>query len=288
MWPAWLVWVALGVALGAAPLGPLGLVPATLRGERSASLAIGLACLVAIGLGCAWVSLAATRAEPRSRSRPVRSHGRRRMSATVAAIVLLARRGDLRVATLGAAVFGLAGAALGVASAAPAPAPFLLGTTTALLGSLLCPLVVGGVLADGRWLWRSAPVERSAVARAFALASTVAAALPVAVVACVAAVASGAKPGILGILAALVTVGTCLALLAGALVPWRGAGAGDQMTTIAAFAAIAIAVSLGVGLAAPRIVSVGIPDAIVVVAICVAAGAAALAAIDRLVGTGGG
>ena len=81
--------------------------------------------------------------------------------------------GDLRLATLGATVFGLAGAALAAATDAPPPAPFLLGTTTALLGSLLCPLVVGGALDDGRWLWRSAPVRNGAIARSFALSSTV-------------------------------------------------------------------------------------------------------------------
>ena len=52
----------------------------------------------------------------------------------------------MRLATLGAAAFGLAGVALAAAGDAPSPAPFLLGATTALLGSVLCPLVVGGVL----------------------------------------------------------------------------------------------------------------------------------------------
>ena len=69
---------------------------------------------------------------------------------------------------------------------------------------------------------------------------------------------------IVGIVAALVVVGSCVALLAGALLPWRGTGAGDQLTTIAAFAAIAIAASLAVGLVAPRLVSLGVPDAVVV------------------------
>ncbi len=92
---------------------------------------------------------------------------------------------------------------------------------------------------------------------------------------------------IVGIVAALVVAGSCVALLAGALLPWRGAGAGDQMTTIAAFAAIAIAASLVVGLVAPRLVSLGVPDPVVVVAICVVFLAAALAALDRRLGAGG-
>jgi hypothetical protein len=204
----------------------------------------------------------------------------------MAAAVLLARRADLRVAMLGAALFGVAGSALAGATGAPPPASFLLGTTTALLGSLLCPLVVGGVLGDGRWLWRSAPVSSGAIARSFALASTLAAALPVAVVGSFAAIASGAGAGIVGIVGALVVAGSCVALLAGALLPWRGTGAGDQMTTIAAFAAIAISVSLSVGLVAPRLVSLGVPDPVVVVAICMVFLAVALTALDRRLGAG--
>ncbi len=282
-----LSWLALGLALGAAALGPLAAVPVALRGERSAWLALGVSALAGLGLGCAWVALAATRAEPRSRPRAMRRVGRRRMPAPVAATVLLSRRGDLRLATVGATVFGLAGAAVGAAGAVPSPAPFLLGSTTALLGSLLCPLVVGGVLVDGRWLWQSAPVGRSAVARAFAVVSTVAAALPVAVVGCAATVISGTKPGTLGVVAVLVIVGSGLAVLAGAMVPWRSGRAGDQMTTIAAFAAIAIAASLVVGFAAPRLVAAGIPDAVVIIAIGVAAAATALAALDRRLGAVG-
>ena len=178
-------------SLGAAALGPLGLVPSALRGAGSPWLAVGASGGMGIGLAAAWVGLAAGRAEPRSRRPAAGRSGRRRLPASVAASVLLARRSDLRLATLGASAFGLAGVALAAAGDAPPPAPFLLGTTTALLGSLLCPLVVGGVLDDGRWLWRCAPVRSGAIARSFALASTGAAALPVAVVGGVAAVVSG-------------------------------------------------------------------------------------------------
>ena len=274
-------WVVVGLAFGAGPLGPLALVPPALRGAGSPWLALGMSSSVGIGLSAAWVVLAATRAEPRSRCRGVGRSSRRRLPAPIAAVVLLARRTDLRLATLGAGLFGLAGSALAAATGAPPPASFLLGTTTALLGSLLCPLVVGGVLDGGRWLWRGAPVPSGAIARSFALASTLAAALPVAAVGSVAAVASGARAGIAGVVAALVVAGSCVALLAGALLPWRGTGAGDQMTTIAAFAAIAIAASLAVGLIAPRLVSLGVPDAAVVVAICALLLAGAVAALDR-------
>jgi len=280
-------WLVVGLACGALPLGPLALVPSALRDMGSPWLALGMSSGVGAGLSAAWVALAATRAEPRCRRRGVARPGQRRLPAPIAAAVLLARRTDLRLATLGAALFGLAGSVLAAASGAPPPASFLLGATTALLGSLLCPLVVGGVLDDGRWLWRGAPISDGAIVRSFALASAVGAVLPVAVVGSVAAIASGAGVRIVGIVAALVVAGSCVALLAGALLPWRSTGGGDQLTTIAAFAAIAIAASLAVGLVAPRLVSLGVPDPVVVVAICVVALAAALTALERRLGAGG-
>ena len=188
-------WLAVGLALGSAPLGPLAVVSAALRDAGSPWVALVVSCAVGVALAAGWVLLAATRPVPRSRRRAVGRSARRRLPAPIAAVVLLARRGDLRLATVGATLFGLAGAALAAATDAPPPAPFLLGTTTALLGSLLCPLVVGGMLDDGRWLWRSAPVRSGAIARSFALASTAAAAVPVAVVGGVALAASGGGAG---------------------------------------------------------------------------------------------
>ena len=44
--------------------------------------------------------------------------------------------------------------------------------------SLLCPLVVGGVLADGRWLWRGAPVADRVVGGAAGLVGCLGAAAP--------------------------------------------------------------------------------------------------------------
>ena len=61
--------VVVGLAFGAGPLGPLALVPPALRGAGSPWLALGMSSSVGIGLSAAWVVLAATRAEPRSRCR---------------------------------------------------------------------------------------------------------------------------------------------------------------------------------------------------------------------------
>jgi hypothetical protein len=202
--------------------------------------------------------------------------------------LLLTRRSDVRLATAGAAVFGLAGTGLAVLAAAPPPSPFLLGTTTALLGALLCPLAIGGVLADGRWLWRTAPAGPYLVSRRGAVVGGVGAAVPVAVVGGCAVTGSGAGLNTVGIVAALVVVGSGLALLAGSVVPLRRSGAGDQLTTFAAFAALAVAASLVTGVTAPRLVSIGAPDVLVVclvAAVAVSSGLAGLrfrlGAVDR-------
>ena len=281
-----LAWAVTGVAFGAAPLGPFAPVGAALRGSGSAWLALAVACGTAVALALAWVPLAATRPEKRSRTarsarRLVRG-GRLPIPAAVA--VLLTRRDDVRLATIGALGFGAAGIAIAAAAAAPAPAPFLLATTTALLGSVLCSLAMCGILLHGRWLWIGGPGDRRVIGLAACLVALAGSAFPVTVVGAGAMVASGAPRSAVGVVAAVVIVGSAVALLAGALVPWSGEGVGDQLTTFAALAAIAIATSLAVGLAAPRLVSLGLPDAVVVVLVCGASMGAALQALSRRLG----
>ena len=83
-----------------------------------------------------------------------------------------------------------------------------------------------------------------------------------------------------GTVALVSVVAADVAVVAGALVPWRG-GAGDQLTSFAAFGLIAVATSLGVGLVAPRAVALGAPDPVVAVVLCGAAGAGAVEALRR-------
>jgi hypothetical protein len=281
-----LAWGVTGAALGVAPLGPLAPVGAALRGSGSAWLALAAACGAASALALAWATLAATRPESRvRRSRPARRLVRGgRFAAPAAVAVLLLRRDDVRLATAGALGFGAAGIGIAAASAAPAPAPFLLATTTALLGSILCSLAVCGLVLNGRWLWLGGPGDRRAIGLAACLVGLTGSSAPVAVVGTCAMVVSGTSWGAVGVVAAVVIVGSATALLAGALVPWSSAGVGDQLTTFAALAAIAIATSLAVGLVAPRLVSLGLPDALVVVLVCGASMGAALHAVGRRLG----
>ncbi len=281
-----LAWAAIGTSLGAGPLGPFAPVATALRGSGSSVLALALAGGVAVALALSWVELAATRVEPRAR-RP-RRVGRfvpaGQLPVPTALAALLARRSDVRLAAAGAVGFGATGIAIAIVEGAPSPSAFLLATTTALLGAVLCPLALGGLLLDGSWLWRAGPRDRRVIVGAAGLAGLVGSALPVALVGCVAAIVSGVSWSALGIVTAFVVVGSAAALLAGCIVPWRGEGVGDQFATFAAFAGIVIATSLLVGLAAPRLVSLGLPDIVVVALVCGASAGVALHALGRRLG----
>jgi len=285
-----LAWALTGLASGAAALGPLAPVGAALRGSQSAWFALAAACGAAAALALAWFPLAATRPEKRSRTaRPARALVRgERFRVPVAVAVLLTRRDDVRLATVGALGFGAAGIVIAGAAAAPAPTPFLLATTTALLGSILCSLAVCGVLLPGRWLWLGGPGDGRVISLAGCLVGLTGSAFPVAILGVGAMVASGASWSAVGAVAAFVIVGSAAALLAGAAVPWRADEVGDQLTTFAAFGAVAIAMSLTVALVAPRLVSLGLPDPVVIVFVCGVSMGAALDALGRRLGGASG
>lgn len=282
-----LVWAGTGAALGAsssaAVLGPLAPVGTALRGSTAAPIALTVSCLALVALGLGWLPLAATR--PEKRSRNARSTRRivrgRRFSAPAAMAVLLTRRDDVRLSIAGALGFGAAGIAIARATAAPAPTPFLFGTTTALLGSILCSLAMCGVLLRGRWLWMGGPVDRHVIGLAACIIGLTGTALPVAVVGAGARVTSGGSGSAVGVVAGIVIVSSATALVAGALVPWTSEGVGDQLTTFAALAALAIAASITAGVVGPRLVARGLPDAIVVILVCGTSIVAALHALDR-------
>ena len=283
-----LAWSGLGRVFGVTPLGPAAPVASALTGDASPVLAIGAPAGAAFGLSVAWVLLAAARPERRTRRARRQTRLVRAGFAAIPAAVsaLLVRRDDVRLACAGAVVFGAAGVALATIAAAPAPAGFLLGTTTALLGSVVPALVLCGALVDGRWLWRAAPRRGGELVPSAVFLVLVLTALPVAAVGTVALLTSGASWSSVGTVAALVLVGGDIALLAGALVPWQGKGVGDQLTTFGAFAALAMAASLAVGVVAPRLVSAGAPSGLVAVVICAAATVGAVLAVGRCMGSG--
>lgn len=276
-------WAAIGGALGSPLLGPVAAVAPALRDVGSAWLALALAVVTGMASFLTWLVLAAARPEnQRDRARRGTRLVRGGSSSVPAALAgLLGRRDDIRLATAGALGFGIAGIAVAAMASAPAPAPFLLATTTTLLGSVLGSLAVCGAVLCGRWLWLAGPADRRLIALAAGVVGLVATSLPVVAVGVIAAVVTGATPSAVGVTAAFVVVGSAAALCAGALVPWREAGIGDQMTTFAALAVIAIAASLVVGLVVPRLVARGVPDIAAAILICVISLGVAFSALER-------
>ena len=139
--------MALGRAMGATALGPLAPVGSALRGAVSPWAALATACAVAVGLGHAWLILVSRRAERRPRAtrrRHLDAAWRFPIAASVSSLVT--RRTDVRRASLAALGFGLTGALVAVVAGSASPGPFLLATTTTLLGSLVAALALFGIL----------------------------------------------------------------------------------------------------------------------------------------------
>ena len=281
-------WIGVGGVMGAAPLGLLASVSLAFRGMESAWIALAEAGVAAAGLGVAWFLLAASRPERRSRgARRRRSTSTWRFPVPAAVSSLVLRRSDVRHATGAAIAFGVVGAMVAVASGAQPPGPFLLATTTTLLGSLVAALAGWGVLRTGAWLWLGAPRGRTATATTVWHAGLVAAAAPVAFVAVVATVASGVDWSTVGVVVVLVVSGTAVATVGGSLVPWQGDGLGDQAGPVAAFASVAVASSLVVGFVAPRLGARGVPDPAIAVLLCVSLSCIAVGGVVRRLEIGG-
>jgi len=280
-------WTATGAATGAGPLGVLAPVGGALAGSVSAWVALAAAGGAAAGLGIVWVVLASSRPEPRPLARRWRHLAfawRCPVPAAVASVVL--RRDDVRLANIAALGFGGIGALVAVAASAEVPGPFLLATTTTLLGSVVGALAVCGVLVAGCWMWWGAPRGRRSIAATAWHVGLVGAAVPVGVVATMTAVGSGASWRAAGVVAAVVVAGTAAATIAGSLVLWRGDGIGDQLSSFAVFAAVAIAASLLVGFMAPRLTALGVPDPAVLALLCGALVGAALVSLRRRLESG--
>ena len=118
--------------------------------------------------------------------------------------------------------------------------------------------------------------DRRVIGPAACLIGLIGSAIPVVIVGVGALITAGAARNTVGVVASIVIVGSAMALVAGALVPWSSEGVGEQLTTFAVLAALAIAVSVTIGLVAPRLVARGLPDAVVVFLVCVASVGAAL------------
>ncbi|MCY7304311.1 MAG: hypothetical protein LH654_15035, partial [Thermoleophilia bacterium] len=163
---------------------------------------------------------------------------------------------------------GLTGVVVAVVARAAPPGPFLLATTTTLLGSLVAALALFGILASGSWIWLGASRGLKSLAATAWLVGLSAAAIPVGVVGLAAGVASGADPSTTGVVFVLVVMGAAVATIAGSIVPWQGDGVGDQLSAVTMFMAVALATSFAIGLVAPRLTMLGLPDPGIAVLLC--------------------
>lgn len=262
-------WLVLGKAMGMTALGPLAPVGFALRGVLSPWIALATACAGAVGLGYAWLVVVSRRPEPRPRtSRRRHFDAAWRFPISASASSLVTRRTDVRRASVAALGFGLTGALVAIVAGSASPGPFLLATTTTLLGSLVPALALFGILVSGSWVWLAAPRGLGSLAAKAWLVGLVAAVIPVGFVGVCTAIASGADGSTAGVVAVLVLMGTAVATITGSLVPWRGDGIGDQLSAVAAFMAVALATSFAIGLVAPRLTTLGLPDPGVAIVLC--------------------
>ncbi len=274
-------------AAGGATLAVLAVESASvaLAGGRFGALLGGATLVGMLCSGRLWLGLVATRPEPvhRPPRRVVTTPGRRPGAAVVvSAAALLARPPDLRGSLFAAAAFGLLGLAVGAATGAPPAAGALLGGGSCAVASCFVPLAVRGRMDPGAWVWRV--TRRWLVATAWAAASLAlveSALLPVQLVAL-------AQPGDAGAavaqVAALAVLAWASALAAGAVVPRRARGAGDDALALGAFTAIAVLLGSATAGAGTRLDAWGLPGA---VAACLTLAAAAVAAVAVLCATWG-
>ncbi len=256
--------LAVVVAGGVGGLGVVALLRTgdALAGEASTLGSAAQATLAAMAAllvwGCALLAPERPLAPP-TRSRLLR--GGSGLVAVCAAGLLLLRRGDLRAALVGAMLLGLIGIAVARLGEAPSPSGLLLGTTGAALTAAPFALAVGGIVDDGRHLWRLAPVPVGQLALAWTTAAVVGLGPPLAV-AMTAHVVEGGRVVDLGVALGLAVVVWACALVAGALVPWRRHGVADQALSLGVLGVGLGGVSLAASRLGPLLVEGGAPPSV--------------------------
>jgi hypothetical protein len=214
------------------------------------------------GIGCAeaWLRLAGVRPDASARRMRMRSRAPRPGTTVFAtAFATLWRAAELRLAIGVATSFGVLGLAVGVVDGAPIAVALLLGGGSCAVTASLVPLSVRGRIDPGVWVWRAG--SRLHVARAWAGASGLIVAVPLAGLHLIAAPAGRQIVGAAGQVAVLAVFAWASAITAGALVPRRRRGAGDDALSLATFAAVAVT---GGGLATllgRSLGAAGLPDA---------------------------
>jgi hypothetical protein len=243
-------------ALGAVALLRAGDALAGEAGPAGSAALVGLTATAAV---LVWGG--ALLAPPRPFAPPLRSRrlrGGAGRVATCAAGLLLLRRADLRAALVGAVLLGLVGIAVARLGAAPSPSGLLLGTTGSALTAAPFALAVGGVIDDGRHVWRLAPVPAVPLVLAWATATLIGVGPPLAI-ALTAHALEGGRVVDLGVALGLAVVVWSCALTAGALVPWRRHGIADQALSLGMLGVGLGGMSLAASQLGPLLVERGAP-----------------------------
>ena len=233
------------------------------RALTGGSAAVPLALAVAAAaVACAYLWLCLVAARPprvsaRRRRQLIDLPSRRSTAVAVCAVALLARSTELRPALFAAVAFGLAGLAIGAATGAPPSAGLLLGGGSCAVAACLVPLSVRGRIDPGTWVWRTAGRVLVAAGWAGASLGLVAA---VVVPVCLVALARGpeAAPAVVHVVG-LMVFAWASALLAGAVVPRRAHGAGDDALALAMLAVAAVGLGIAISTLGSRLDAAGVP-----------------------------
>ena len=193
-----------------------------------------------------------------------------------AAARALARRADLRTAWWAGLALGVTTAVGAHALRLPAPTGGLLATSAASLAVAPIALAAAGALGSGRHVW--APARgRASIVGAWLLAVL---SLTLAPVVLTAAVEAGLArdPAGLRVTIPLCVAVVALAVIAGAVAPWRPVGGAGQAASLGILAALCGWVSLALAWIGPHLAASRLPGPVVA--------AAAMAALIALAGLG--
>jgi hypothetical protein len=256
------------VAAAADPLEPIARAALAPAAVPDAVFRAGLVWLVA---SVVWLVLVVNRPPPRNVAtrRPLVPLPARPAGAWfVTALARYGRRGELRHAGLAGVVFGCLAAAL-IGTSSTGGSALVLGSMTALLGACAFPLAQHGLDLRARWLWFSARGTGGVAPAAGAVAAAALAAATVAVGAVPVAVATDVAGESLGGVAVAVGAGIGVALVAGAVLPWRGDRLSDQLSSFGVFVGLSLCSSFAVGAIAEPALAV-LPDPLFAAAVLVA------------------
>lgn len=255
-------------ALATGAVAPLEPAARALAGSGGVGWSLATSGLTAVAGLCAWAMLGDRTTQQdvgRGRSRLISPRPLPAVFETATA--LLVRRRDVRSAAVGAIVIAGAGLAVARLEEAPAPTGALLAAAGAAVALAPVGLTVGGATLDGRELWRTAPRPAPELAAGWALASFAVTATAIVGVLALAAATRALRPEDTGRVIAIAVGAWACALAAGALVPWRRVGVGEQAVSLGVFGLLAAGASFAAGRAGPSLTGHGVPSSIAAAAL---------------------